>query len=65
MYNKWVFVFLNVLFFLFDYIIITMIPNPLVMGIPLQLLCYILAAPVAALLWASYFIPFFRTQKDR
>lgn len=65
MYSKWIFILLNVAYFLFNYIFITMIPNPIIWGIPLQLLLYIACAPLSALLWASYYIPFFNRQEER
>lgn len=65
MYSKKLFIFLNIIFFAFAYIGITFIPNPLIMGIPLQLLAYFLLAPLASLMWGLYFIPFFNKQKHR
>ena len=65
MYSRGLFIFLNIIYFLFNYIFITMIPNPIVAGLPLQLWCYILCPVVAAALWASYYVPFFNAQKER
>lgn len=62
---KILFVLFNICYFAFDYIIVTMIPNPILFGwLPLQL-CILLFLPVpAAIIWGLYFNAFFNTQKN-
>lgn len=62
---KILFVLFNICYFAFDYIIVTIIPNPILFGwLPLQL-CILLFLPVpAAIIWGLYFNAFFNTQKN-
>lgn len=62
---KILFVLFNICYFTFDYIIVTIIPNPILFGwLPLQL-CILLFLPVpAAIVWGLYFNAFFNTQKN-
>ena len=62
---KILFVLFNICYFAFDYIIVTIIPNPILFGwLPLQL-CILLFLPVpAAIVWGLYFNAFFNTQKN-
>lgn len=61
---KIAFVIFNILYFFVDYILVTVLPNPLLFGwLPLQL-CILLFLPVlAAVVWGLYFNGFFNTQK--
>ena len=61
---KLLFVLFNICYFLFDYVIVTMIPNPILFGwLPLQL-CVLFFLPVpASVVWGLYFNAFFKTQK--
>lgn len=63
--TKTLFVLFNICYFAFDYIIVTVIPNPILFGwLPLQL-CILLFLPVpAAIIWGLYFNAFFNTQKN-
>ena len=62
---KILFVLFNICYFAFDYIIVTIIPNPILFGwLPLQL-CILLFLPVpVAIIWGLYFYAFFNTQKN-
>ncbi len=57
------FILFNVIYFFIDYVLVTILPNPLLFGwLPLQL-CILLFFPViAAIVWGLYFHAFFNTQ---
>lgn len=61
---KIIFVIFNICYFLFDWIIVTFIPNPILFGwLPTQL-CFLLFLPIlASIIWGIYFNAFFNTQK--
>ncbi len=63
--SRRVFVILNILFFAFNFLVVEYLPNPILFGwMPLQLFLWLLAAPIGALLWGSYYRRFFAGQKD-
>ncbi len=60
--SKTLFIILNICYFVFNYLLIPYLPNPLVFGfLPFQLFCYIASAPLAAILWGTYFNAYFKT----
>ena len=63
--SKTVFFILNVIYFVVNHFVIEYLPNPILGGwLPLHMLLWFAAAPVASLLWGAYYIKFFKTQKD-
>lgn len=61
--KKVIFVIFNICYFLFDWIIVTIIPNPIIFGwLPLQLFILLFLPIPAALIWGIYFNAFFNTQ---
>lgn len=63
--NTKLFVILNVLYFIFDYVCIPLInPDGVVFGfIPFQMFLYAIMGIASALLWGIYFTRFFDTQE--
>lgn len=62
--NKKLFIVLNIIYFVFDYLCIPYInPNGVVFGfIPFQMFLYAIMGVVASVLWGSYFLRFFDGQ---
>lgn len=57
------FVIFNVIYFFIDYVLVTVLPNPLLFGwLPLQLGLLLFFPVVAAIVWGLYFNAFFNTQ---
>ena len=63
--NTKLFIFLNVLYFVFDYVCIPLInPDGVVFGfIPFQMFLYAIMGIASALLWGIYFTSFFAKQE--
>lgn len=63
--NTKLFVFLNILYFAFDFICIPQInPNGVIFGfIPFQMFLYAIMGIVASVLWGVYFTQFFNKQE--
>lgn len=61
---KFAFVIFCLVYFFVDYILVTVLPNPILFGwLPLKL-CILLFLPVpASIVWGIYFNAFFNTQK--
>lgn len=59
------FVFLNILYFAFDFICIPLInPTGVIFGfIPFQMFLYAIMGIIASVLWGVYFTQFFNKQK--
>lgn len=63
--NTTLFVILNIIFFAFNFLVIPLLPNPILFGwMSLHYLAFFGTAPIGSLLWGWYFINFFKTQKD-
>lgn len=62
--NKTVFILLNIVYFLFDYVCIPLInPDGVIFGfIPFQMFLYAVMGIASALLWGFYFHGFFEKQ---
>lgn len=63
--NTKLFVCLNVLYFIFDYVCIPLInPDGVIFGfIPFQMFLYAIMGVVSAVLWGAYFTQFFNKQE--
>ena len=62
---KIAFLIFNIIYFFFDYIVVTVLPNPVLFGwLPLQLGILLFLPVPAAIVWGIYFNAFFKTQKD-
>ena len=60
---KILFVAFNICYFLFDWIIVTVLPNPVLFGwLPLQLGVLLFFPIIGAIVWGIYFNAFFNTQ---
>ncbi|MBQ2753131.1 MAG: hypothetical protein IJF29_03310 [Firmicutes bacterium] len=63
--NKSLFIVLNVVFFVFNFCVIRYLPSVIFMDwLPSHFIYFFGTAPIGSLLWGSYFIKFFKTQKD-
>ena len=63
--KKTVFIIINIIFFAYNFLIIPILPNPILFGwMSLHYLLFFGSAPIASLIWGLYYIPFFKTQKD-
>ena len=63
--NKTLFVILNIVYFAYNFCVIPLLPNPILFGwMSLHYLLFFGSAIIASVFWASYFIPFFKNQKD-
>lgn len=63
--NKTLFIILNIVFFAFNFIVIPILPNPILFGwMSLHYFLFFATAPVGSILWGAYYIKFFKTQKD-
>lgn len=63
--SKSLFILLNIIYFGFNFLIIEYLPNPILFGwLPLQMLCFFGSAPVASIIWGTYYRKFFAGQKD-
>ena len=62
--NKNVFIFLNIVYFVFDYVCIPILyPEGVIFGfIPFQMFLYISMGVVSSLLWGFYYVTFLNTQ---
>lgn len=61
--TKILFIVFNIFYFFVDYILVTLIPNPILFGwLPLQLAILLFWPIVAAIVWGLYFNAFFDTQ---
>ncbi|MEN1969836.1 hypothetical protein WMZ97_17370 [Lentibacillus sp. N15] len=61
--TKVIFIIFNIVYFLFDWIFLPYVSNPILFGwIPLQLFLLFTAPLVAALIWGLYFHCYFKTQ---
>ena len=58
------FVLFNIVYFFIDYVLVTVLPNPLLFGwLPLQLVLLLFFPVIAAIVRGLYFNAFFNTQK--
>lgn len=60
--SKSLFIFLNAAYFIFNYLLIPYLPNPLLFGwLPFQLFSYFASLVIAAILWGTYFNRYLKT----
>lgn len=63
--NKTLFWIVNILFFAFNFLVIPLLPNPILFGwMSLHYLLFFGTAPIGSIIWGLYFTKFFATQKD-
>lgn len=63
--SKALFWIVNILFFAFNFLVIPLLPNPILFGwMSLHYLVFFGTAPIGSIIWGIYFIKFFATQKD-
>ncbi len=63
--SKTLFVIINILFFVFNFVIIRYLPAVIVGGIlPSHFLFFFGTAPIGSIIWYIYYKKFFATQKD-
>ena len=61
---KIAFVIFNIIYFFFDYIVVTVLPNPILFGwLPLQLGILLFLPVPAAIVWGYTLMPFSRHRK--
>ncbi|WP_186567188.1 hypothetical protein [Lawsonibacter celer] len=59
------FVIVNIIFFAFNFVVIPILPNPILFGwLSLHYLLFFGTAPIGSIIWGIYFIRFFARQKD-
>lgn len=63
--GKTLFIIINIIFFAFNFVVIPLLPNPILFGwMSLHYLLFFGTAPIGSIIWGIYFIRFFKTQKD-
>ena len=63
--NDTLFIIINIIFFAFNFLVIPILPNPILFGwLSLHYLLFFGTAPIGSLIWGIYFVRFFATQKD-
>ena len=63
--SKSVFIVLNIIFFVFNFVVIRYLPSTILFGwLPSHYLLFFGTAPIGSVLWGAYFINFFKKQKD-
>ncbi|CAI9392970.1 MULTISPECIES: hypothetical protein [Bacillaceae] len=61
---KILFILFNIVYFVFDWMVIPYLPNPLLFNwLPLQMFLLFALPIVGAIVWGLYFNSFFKTQK--
>ena len=63
--GKTLFIIINIIFFVFNFVVIPLLPNPILFGwMSLHYLLFFGTAPIGSIIWGIYFIRFFKYQKD-
>ena len=63
--SKALFWIVNILYFAFNFLVIPLLPNPILFGwMSLHYLVFFGTAPIGSIIWGIYFIKFFTNQKD-
>lgn len=63
--SKALFWIVNILYFAFNFLVIPLLPNPILFGwMSLHYLVFFGTAPIGSIIWGIYFIKFFANQKD-
>ena len=63
--NATLFIIINIIFFAFNFLVIPILPNPILFGwLSLHYLLFFGTAPIGSLIWGTYCIQFFARQKD-
>ena len=61
--NATLFIIINIIFFAFNFLVIPILPNPILFGwLSLHYLLFFGTAPIGSLIWGAYFIQFFARQ---
>ena len=61
--NATLFIIISIIFFAFNFLVIPILPNPILFGwLSLHYLLFFGTAPIGSLIWGTYFIQFFARQ---